>query len=209
MHNGAYSNNQYTTTIMVDTTKCVIVGDGAIGKTCMLISYACNKFPMDYIPTVFENYAINLLVNGNLHRLGLFDTAGQEEYDRLRVLAYPATDVFLVCFSVASPDSFANVREKWIPEIKHHCPRAPIILVGTQSDLRSDPEAQTKLFKQKKTYISQQEAVRLAKSVKATTYLECSALTQQGLKNVFDEAISSTYKQPSNDKKKLTKCSIL
>ncbi len=194
---------------MADTTKCVIVGDGAIGKTCMLISYACNKFPMDYIPTVFENYAINLIVNGSLHRLGLFDTAGQEEYDRLRVLAYPATDVFLVCFSVASPDSFANVREKWIPEIKHHCPGATIVLVGTQSDLRDDTHTQTKLLNQKQTFVTQHDAVRLAKSVRATTYLECSALTQKGLKDVFDEAIQSTYKLPNNDKKKLIKCLIL
>ena len=52
--------------------------------------------------------------------LGLFDTAGQEDYDRLRPLSYPETDVFLVCFSVVSPSSFENVKEKWYPEIKHH-----------------------------------------------------------------------------------------
>lgn len=62
--------------------------------------------------------------------LGLWDTAGQEDYDRLRPLSYPQTDVFLICFSVASPSSFENVTSKWYPEIKHHCPDAPIILVG-------------------------------------------------------------------------------
>lgn len=191
-----------------DTTKCVIVGDGAIGKTCMLISYACNKFPMDYIPTVFENYAINLLVDGNLHRLCLYDTAGQEEYDRLRVLAYPGTDVFLVCFSVASPASFENVREKWIPELNHHCPGARIVLVGTQTDLREDYETILKLAKQNQTFVTVQEATRLAKRVNATAYLECSALTQKGLKNVFDEVVLSSYKVPSK-KKTFNKCSIL
>lgn len=62
--------------------------------------------------------------------LGLWDTAGQEDYDRLRPLSYPQTDVFLICFSIASPSSFENVTSKWYPEIKHHCPDAPIILVG-------------------------------------------------------------------------------
>ena len=196
---------------MVDTTKCVIVGDGAIGKTCMLISYACNKFPMDYIPTVFENYAVNLLVDGNLHRLGLFDTAGQEEYDRLRVLAYPSTDVFLVCFSVASSDSFENVRDKWIPEIKHHCPGARIVLVGTQCDTRHDPDTVTRLLERRKTFVSEQDGKKLAKRVGAVSYLECSALTQKGLKEVFDEAVLTTYahKNHYKDNNRFTKCSIL
>lgn len=195
---------------MVDTTKCVIVGDGAIGKTCMLISYACNKFPVDYIPTVFENYAINLIVDGNLHRLGLFDTAGQEEYDRLRVLSYPGTDVFLVCFSVASTASFENVKQKWIPELQHHSPGGRIILVGTQTDLRNDHHAISRLSQQNSSFVSEHDAMKLAKKINAVTYLECSALTQKGLKNVFDEVILATYKQSSNDKhKKFSKCSIL
>ena len=62
--------------------------------------------------------------------LGLWDTAGQEDYDRLRPLSYPQTDVFLICFSVVSPSSFENVTSKWCPEIKHHCPDAPILLIG-------------------------------------------------------------------------------
>ena len=193
---------------MGDTTKCVIVGDGAIGKTCMLMSYACNEFPTDYIPTVFDNYVVNCIVNGKLHRLGLFDTAGQEEYDRLRVLSYPSTDVFLVCFSVASRDSFANVKEKWIPEIKHHCPGANILLVGTQSDLRDDPDTVSRLSRCSQNFISEQEAIKLARQVKAIKYLECSALTQKGLKSVFDEAIATDFKKLKKEKKN-DRCSIL
>lgn len=71
-----------------------------------------------------------MAVDGIQVSLGLWDTAGQEDYDRLRPLSYPQTDVFLICFSVASPSSFENVTSKWYPEIKHHCPDAPIILVG-------------------------------------------------------------------------------
>ncbi|TQS32008.1 hypothetical protein Golomagni_07692, partial [Golovinomyces magnicellulatus] len=83
------------------------------------------------------------------YTLGLFDTAGQEDYDRLRPLSYPQTDVFLVCFSVTSPASFENVREKWFPEVHHHCPGVPCLIVGTQVDLREDPSVRDKLAKQK------------------------------------------------------------
>jgi GTPase SAR1 family protein len=52
------------------------------------------------------------MIGGEPYTLGLFDTAGQEDYDRLRPLSYPQTDVFLVCYSVVSPSSYENVKEK-------------------------------------------------------------------------------------------------
>ena len=131
------------------------------------------------------------------YTLGLFDTAGQEDYDRLRPLSYPQTDVFLVCFSVTSPASFENVREKWFPEVHHHCPGVPCLIVGTQTDLRDDLAVREKLSKQKMQPVRKEDGDRMAKELGAVKYVECSALTQYKLKDVFDEVRSSPRGTPS------------
>jgi Ras-related C3 botulinum toxin substrate 1 len=80
----------------------------------------------------FDNYTSNIVVDNVKVSLGLWDTAGQEDYDRLRPLSYPQTDVFVLCFSVISPTSFTNITNKWMPEIRHHCPDTPVILCGNR-----------------------------------------------------------------------------
>uniref|UniRef100_A0A3Q2CDJ3 Cell division control protein 42 homolog n=1 Tax=Cyprinodon variegatus TaxID=28743 RepID=A0A3Q2CDJ3_CYPVA len=187
----------------MQTIKCVVVGDGAVGKTCLLISYTTNKFPSEYVPTV-KSSAL-LLYGTECKFLPRFST-GQEDYDRLRPLSYPQTDVFLVCFSVVSPSSFENVKEKWVPEITHHCPKTPFLLVGTQIDLRDDPSTVEKLAKNKQKPITPETAEKLARDLKAVKYVECSALTQRGLKNVFDEAILAALEPPETQRKR--KCCL-
>ncbi|KAH9036151.1 cell division control protein 42 [Lactarius hengduanensis] len=187
--------------------KCVVVGDGAVGKTCLLISYTTNKFPSVYVPTVFDTYAVTVTIGNDSQTLGLFDTAGQEDYDRLRPLSYPQTDVFLICFSVASPTSFENVREKWFPEVRHHCPGIPCLIVGTQVDLRVDPYVLEKLQRQKQQPVTPEQGERLASELGAVKYVECSALTQKGLKNVFDEAIVAALEPPVV--KKRSRCIVV
>jgi GTPase SAR1 family protein len=123
----------------------------------------------------------------SFHDLAKRAFTGQEDYDRLRPLSYPQTDVFLVCFSVTSPASFENVKEKWFPEVHHHCPGVPCLIVGTQVDLRDDPQVMEKLSRQKQRPVSSEAGERLARELGAVKYVECSALTQKGLKNVFDE----------------------
>jgi len=171
----------------MQNVKCVVVGDGAVGKTCLLISYTENRFPVDYVPTVFDNFTTGVEVDGNHINFALWDTAGQEEYSRLRALSYPETDVFLLCFSVVSPPSFDNIKTKWFPEVDHHCPEAKKILVGTKIDLRNDKKILEELNGEKLPTTEMGE--NMAKEIGAKAYLECSAYTQEGLKRVFEEAI--------------------
>ncbi|KAG7246899.1 hypothetical protein CRUP_033607, partial [Coryphaenoides rupestris] len=117
--------------------KLVIVGDGACGKTCLLIVFSKDQFPEVYVPTVFENYVADIEVDS------------KQDYDRLRPLSYPDTDVILMCFSIDSPDSLENIPEKWTPEVKHFCPNVPIILVGNKKDLRNDEHTRRELAKMK------------------------------------------------------------
>ena len=120
----------------MDAVKLVIVGDGGVGKSSFLISATTNHFPSDYVPTVFDSYSSNVIVKGKPICVSLWDTAGQEDYDRLRPLSYPQTDVFVVSFDVGNRISFQNVKAKWIPEVNHFGPTVPILLLATKKDLR-------------------------------------------------------------------------
>ncbi|XP_053978175.1 ras-like GTP-binding protein RhoL [Hylaeus anthracinus] len=168
--------------------KVTTIGDGSVGKTCMLITYTTNEFPSEYVPTVFDNYAGIIHVNGKQYDMTLWDTAGQEDYERIRPLSYPNTDCFLICFSVNSRSSFDNVANKWHPEIKHHCPNTPVVLVGTKGDLRNTENDNT---------ISIKDCKKMKKKVKAYKYIECSALKRENLEDVFVEAIRAVLKKPS------------
>ncbi|KAK3394103.1 P-loop containing nucleoside triphosphate hydrolase protein [Podospora didyma] len=196
----------------VQSIKCVVAGDGAVGKTCMLISYTTNAFPGEYIPTVFDNYSATVTVDGNPVSLGLWDTAGQEDYDRLRPLSYPQTDVFLLCFSTVSTSSYENIIEKWGPEISHHAPGVPIVLVGTKIDLRTKAEKEEGAKPGDINYIDNMMGYAAQRAIGAVKYVECSALTQKGLKGVFDEAIRAVLNpqpQQSKQAKKGKSCTIL
>ncbi|XP_050229337.1 rac-like GTP-binding protein RAC13 [Mercurialis annua] len=190
--------------------KCVTVGDGAVGKTCMLISYTSNSFPTDYVPTVFDNFSANVVVDGSTVNLGLWDTAGQEDYNRLRPLSYRGADVFLLAFSLISKASFENIYKKWIPELKHYAPNVPILLVGTKLDLREDK--QYLIDHPGATPITTAQGEELRKLIGAVTYVECSSKTQQKVKTVFDSAIKVALRPPNpkrKPRKQKTSCFFL
>ncbi|CAO1623170.1 unnamed protein product [Sympodiomycopsis kandeliae] len=175
--------------------KLVVVGDGGCGKTCLLIVYSENRFPESYIPTVFENYVPIVKFEGKTIELALWDTAGQEEYDRLRPLSYPESDVILICFAVDFPTSLANVQDKWYPEINHFCEGVPIILVGLKTDLRNDEHSLSMLSAQGLRPVSAEQGAAVAKEIGAAKYVECSAKTRQGVQEVFDSALREVLKK--------------
>jgi len=199
------------TSTNVPSIKCVAVGDGSVGKTSLLISYSTNSFPTTYTPTVFDNYSALTMFNNKPYNLGLWDTAGQDAMNHMRPLSYPQTDVFIICFSIDSPDSFQNVKSKWWPEIHAYDLKAKIILVGLKLDLRDDVDTIRKLQKEDKTPVTTKEGEQLSEEIGAIKYWECSALTQKNVKPLFDEAvrIALTNVTPATKKTQKPPCSLM
>ncbi|QIW99335.1 hypothetical protein AMS68_004853 [Peltaster fructicola] len=170
--------------------KFVVVGDGGCGKTCLLISYSQGVFPEKYVPTVFENYitTVEYRNTGKQVELALWDTAGQEEYDRLRPLSYPETDLLFVCFAIDCPTSLENVLDKWYPEVLHFCPTTPIILCGLKSDLRNKKTCIELLKTQGLTPVTQAQGKAVATKMGAL-YMECSSKEMIGVHEIFNTAI--------------------
>ncbi|KAI6781872.1 GTP-binding protein-like protein [Emericellopsis cladophorae] len=178
--------------------KLVLLGDGASGKTSLLNVFTRGYFPTVYEPTVFENYVHDIFVD-NVHiELSLWDTAGQEEFDRLRSLSYDDTDLIMLCFSVDSKDSLENVESKWVGEIADNCPGVKLVLVALKCDLREqgnedDEEATAPTGAdgqplEKKPTISYDQGLEVARRIGALRYLECSAMRNRGVNEAFTEA---------------------
>jgi len=188
--------------------KLVIVGDGAVGKTCLVMAYTTNTFAENVLPTVFDNYTYDAVVEGKFARIGIWDTAGQADFDRLRPLSFRGTDVYLICFSVASPSSLANVNEKWALEVKYYGPDVPIVLCGTQADLRTDEKTIKALKATGQHPVTPEEGQEMRKKIGAKAYVECSALTLNNVKQVFDESVRAAFVR-MEDMKPKQKCCIL
>jgi Ras-related C3 botulinum toxin substrate 1 len=173
-------------------------GDSRRSKTAMLIAYTTNKFPEEYVPTVADNYTAAVMVDAKPYNLGLWDTAGQEDYDRLRPLSYPQTDIFLLCFSIDSPTSFENVSKKWYPELCHHAPGVPFVLVGMNLDQRFGC----------RDAITKERGEQLCREIGGLAYKENSARTQEGLNQTFDFALQSVLagRNPPPPPSRIARC---
>ncbi|KAL3960031.1 hypothetical protein ACCO45_005148 [Purpureocillium lilacinum] len=176
---GRESAGTHITEAPTYSKKIVVVGDGGCGKTCLLISYSQGYFPEKYVPTVFENYITfpTHPPTGKTVELALWDTAGQEEYDRLRPLSYPETDLIFVCFAIDCPNSLDNVLDKWYPEVLHFCPYTPLVL--TCIDM---------LKTQGLTPVTTEQGLTVAKKMGAQ-YMECSSKEMRGVDEIFERAI--------------------
>lgn len=147
-----------------------------------------------YVGTVFENYVADVEVDGKHVELAMWDTAGPEDYDRLRPLSYPDSHVIVICFDIGYPDSLENIKEKWIAEVNHFCPGIPIILVGCKIELRRDPQTIEELRKQHQRPVTYEEGLEVSKRIQAKHYVECSGRTGEGVRDVFQLATRETLR---------------
>ncbi|MEQ2194840.1 hypothetical protein XENOCAPTIV_003754 [Xenoophorus captivus] len=158
-----------------DVISCMLVGDGAVGKTSMIISYISNGYPAEYQQTGFDVFS---------------------------AVSYAHADVFLLCFSMVNPDSFHNITKKWVPDIRAHNSSSPIILVGTQLDQLLDVNVLINLDKFNVKPVLSSRARSMADKIRARDYIECSSLTQKNLKEAFDAAIFAAIKNKTRKGKK-------
>lgn len=174
--------------------------------------------PACCIPMLVENFQVNMcpqlfVIPSQRIRLWItidyWDTLGQDDYDRLRPLSYPDTHIFLLCFSTVNPASFDHVITKWVPEIQHHNPSTPFMLVGTKIDLRQDGETLQQLTSNHLSPITYDQGNDCANRVGAYAYYECSAKTQRGLKRLFDEAARCVWLNRAKSQRKKKDCIIL
>ncbi len=136
--------------------------------------------------------------------LELWDPPGQEEFAVHRCRSYSGTNVFLLCFSVVSPASLDNIVTYWHRDTSY-CPGAPVLLVGTKIDLRTDPGTLAHLAGEHGRLVSKEEGLAWANKLGVAGYIECSTLRQQGRKEVFDEAARIALRQNCANNNKVPK----
>ena len=171
----------------VKTVKVVVVGDANVGKTAMILIYTHKYFGFPRVSeaTVFDIYPTDIEFGGVQINMNIWDTGGLDEFDNLRKLTYPETDVFLVCFDLTNGSSRENILNVWIPELRERVGNTtPIILVGTKSERIFDEDADRRSYH----ITSYKQGVQLAKQIGAIEYLECSAKNNECLEAVFHEA---------------------
>lgn len=170
------------------SVKCVLVGDCAVGKTALLVRFTSETFPDSYKPTVFDNTGVEVFMDGIQISLGLWDTAGHDNFKQIRPRSYQQADVVLICYSVANPNSLLSVQRKWIAEVRENLPKVPVLVVATQTDQRE-------MGVHRGNCISAAEGKRVAHEVHAKGYLECSSLSNRGVQQVFEYAVRTVVNQ--------------
>ncbi|XP_010875870.1 rho-related GTP-binding protein RhoF [Esox lucius] len=208
-HNGTVTSNGSTK--KGEELKIVIVGDGGCGKTSLLMVYAKGDFPEKYAPSVFEKYVTTVTYGGKEIRLNLYDTAGQDDYDRLRPLSYQNANLVLICYDVTNPTSFENVLIKWYPEVNHFCRDVPVILIGCKTDLRKDKERTRKLKAMDQAPITYTQGEETRQHMSSELYLECSAKYRENVEDIFREATKKAlaFSRKARHRTKKKHCVVL
>ncbi|XP_048736304.1 cdc42 homolog [Ostrea edulis] len=188
--------------------KCVLVGDTNVGKSSLAARISSRTFKTDYSPTLFDNYSATVSVHGIPYHLNLFDTAGKEDFSKVRVMSYINSDVFLVCFSIDDIKSLVHAQESWVPELRQHLPNTPFILVGTKLDVRfQQPDIQVV----NSSKVSPKQGNEVASAVGAFSYVEVSSLSEDGVHDLINEIVAAAKTDWENKctQKKTCPCVII
>ncbi|CAE6455058.1 unnamed protein product [Rhizoctonia solani] len=194
--------------------KIVVCGDGGCGKTSLLNVFTRGFFTQVYEPTVFENYVQDVKVDDQMVELSLWDTAGQEDFDRLRK---PPQRLFvtmvLIEVKVDNPISLENVESKWIEEVLEvgtialslyfalntlfavALPRSEDSLT-LKCDLRDDHVVRDRLSRFGSRPVIYEEGLAVARRIRASRYLECSSKYNRGVTEVFNESARVSISRP-------------
>ncbi|XP_048087480.1 uncharacterized protein LOC125286434 isoform X1 [Alosa alosa] len=181
--------------------KLVVVGGPCSGKGSFLRFFRENKFPEDWVPMIFDHCEVPIEVDGKQVQLELRGTNGMDDYDILRPMSYPNTDAILIFFSIVQRDTLESIPNKFIPEVKHFCPNAPIILVGNKKDLRNDEYSLQQLAKNKQKPVKEEEGQDMAIRLNAFGYMECSVKMKEGLLEVLEFATRAALQAKKPSKK--------
>ena len=179
-----------------------IVGEGWCGKSCLLTVFTKGEFPDCYAPQ-FEKCVPKIEVDSRQVELELLDYGN---YDHICKMSYVCSDAILICFSVDEPSSLKNIPLSYIPEIKKYGPNIPIVLVGNKKDLRNDDRSKEELANTKGKPVKAKHGWSMAKKINAFAYLECSAKTKEGVREVFETATRAALQEKKKIKK--SKCLI-
>jgi len=180
--------------------KIVVLGDAGIGKSLLLTTFTIpHRVNRTQTKQLFADYTTTITVDAKTFELSIWDTNSSKEYEHIRPLNFAHTAIFLLCFSITSPQSIDNIQLKWDQEIKKYFgtkDKEPAkLLVGLQSDLRelesSSFSSSSLREKGDKRCVSREQAMQLARDIGAVSYVECSSLTGDGIEDVFLAAVNA------------------
>lgn len=184
------------------------MGDSKTGKTSLLCALKDGKLAADrQMPETVNTFTQKIKVDGRKLELGLWDSSGDPKYEGLRRLSYPSCNVFVVCYSVNCRDSFENISKVWLPELqKFGPPKASVVIVATKRDLRPRNSlirnVPTETSQPQNGYVNYDEGLKLANEVHAFSFLECSAISEDGVSDVFAQATRAVLKGLKDEKAK-------
>jgi small GTP-binding protein len=167
---------------MVIELKFAALGDAEVGKTSLLMVLNGQPFPEDYSPTISQTYSQDGDILGVPYKLSIWDTGGRTEYAQLLSIAYSGVDVILLCFALDSKQSFANLTDRWIGEVRDNSPNAKIILIGTKKDLRQEGNT---------NHVTDDEARGFVSEQKWDAFIPCSPKSGEGVDEVFPAAVKA------------------